>query len=103
MYTCDRCQKGLQVGMAVSHSHRRTKKRSLPNLHLTSVFIGGKKVRGRFCTKCLRIVRTAYPYQVEKKESVVKEVQAKVEEKKVVEKTDKTAALEKQEVEAVTA
>ena len=82
MYVCDRCQTGLQVGMSVSHSHIRTKKRSLPNLHVVTVKIKGKNKTMRLCTKCTRIVRKLYPYnqapvvKVEKKEStkeVVKE------------------------------
>ncbi len=80
MYVCDRCQKGLQVGMNVSHSHIRTKKRSLPNLHVVTVKIDGKNINMRLCTKCTRIVRKLYPYNQEpvskedKKEKPVKEV-----------------------------
>ncbi len=75
MYVCDRCQTGLQVGMSVSHSHIRTKKRSLPNLHVVTVKIEGRNKTMRLCTKCIRIVRKLYPYnqapvvKVEKKES----------------------------------
>lgn len=65
MYVCDRCQKGLQVGMNVSHSHIRTKKRSLPNLHVITVKIDGKNKTMRTCTKCTRIVRKLYPFKVE--------------------------------------
>lgn len=64
MYLCDRCQKGLQVGMNVSHSHRRTKKRSLPNLHVITVKVDGRGQTMRLCTKCTRIVRAQYPYKV---------------------------------------
>lgn len=71
MYLCDRCQTGLQVGMSVSHSHIRTKKRSLPNLHVITVKIGGKNKTMRLCTKCTRIVRKKYPY---KQEQIAKEV-----------------------------
>jgi large subunit ribosomal protein L28 len=53
MMRCDRCGKGLQVGMNVSHSHVRTK-RSYPNLHTFRVPNRGKM---SFCTKCLRIVK----------------------------------------------
>lgn len=65
MYVCDRCQKGLQVGMKVSHSHIRTKKRSLPNLHVITVKVNGKNQTMRLCTKCTRIVREKYPYNQE--------------------------------------
>lgn len=87
MYICERCGKGLQVGMNVSHSHRRTKKRSLPNLHLTTVVIGGKKVKARYCTKCLRIIRASHPYvkpesvQVEVKNTVEKGAERVIKEK----------------------
>ncbi len=67
MYVCDRCQKGLQVGMSVSHSHIRTKKHSLPNLHVITVKIAGKNKTMRLCTKCTRIVRALYPYKSEEK------------------------------------
>ena len=65
MYLCDRCQKGRQVGMNVSHAHNRTKKRSLPNLHVITVRDAGKNKTMRLCTKCTRIVRKQYPYKVE--------------------------------------
>lgn len=43
--------------MSVSHSHRRTKKRSLPNLHKTTLIIGGKRQTMRLCTKCIRLTK----------------------------------------------
>ena len=57
MGACDRCAKGVQVGMNVSHSHVRTKKRSHPNLHSLKIKEGGISRRLRLCTKCLRIVK----------------------------------------------
>ena len=57
MRACDRCGKGIQVGMNVSHSHIRTKKRSLPNLHALKVKTGAITSRLSLCTKCLRIVK----------------------------------------------
>ena len=67
MYICDRCQKGLQVGMNVSHAHNRTKKRSLPNLHVITVRVAGKNKTMRLCTKCTRIVRKENPFKIEEK------------------------------------
>ena len=62
MARCDRCGKGVLVGMNVSHSHVRTKKRSYPNLHTFRLKTGGVTRRLRLCTKCLRIVKkTASP------------------------------------------
>lgn len=48
----------MQVGMNVSHSHVRTKKRSLANLHRFKIKKNGGSIRAYFCTKCLRTVRT---------------------------------------------
>ena len=73
MYLCDRCQKGLQVGMNVSHSHRRTKKHSLPNLHVLTVKVDGKNKTMRLCTKCARIVRAQFPRVVEEKKETPQE------------------------------
>ena len=81
MYICDRCQKGLQVGMNVSHAHNRTKKRSLPNLHVITVRDAGKNKTMRLCTKCTRLVRKQYPYKVE--EAAILPQLEKVEEKEV--------------------
>ena len=57
MYACDRCGKGSQVGMSVSHSHVRTKKRSKPNLHRTTLVYNGRRQSMRLCTKCLRLAK----------------------------------------------
>jgi len=62
MARCDRCGKGVLVGMNVSHSHVRTKKRSHPNLHNFKLKTAGVTKRLRLCTKCLRTVKkTAAP------------------------------------------
>lgn len=52
---CEVCGKGPLVGNNVSHSNRRTKKRSLPNLQSVRVKLpaGGVKIM-RVCTKCLK-------------------------------------------------
>lgn len=84
MYICDRCQKGLQVGMNVSHAHNRTKKRSLPNLHVLTVRVNGKNKTMRLCTKCTRLVRREYPYKIEEKPQMPI-VGAKEDKKEVVE------------------
>ncbi len=86
MYLCDRCQKGMQTGMNVSHSHRRTKKRNIPNLHVLTLKVDGRNKKMRLCTKCVRIMRTAYPRIVEKP---VEKAETKAE-KKTPEKEVKT-------------
>ncbi|MBI4033107.1 MAG: 50S ribosomal protein L28 [Candidatus Blackburnbacteria bacterium] len=63
---CDRCGKGTLRGRQVSFSGKRSPRIFRPNLHFAWVVDlpagrqgGGRRVRRRFCTKCLRIVRKA--------------------------------------------
>ncbi|MBI2287840.1 MAG: 50S ribosomal protein L28, partial [Chloroflexi bacterium] len=51
---CDICGKSPQFGHNVSHSKRRTNRRSEPNTHPATVIINGKPKRLNLCTRCLR-------------------------------------------------
>ena len=51
---CEVCGKGPQTGYNVSHSHRRTKRRWLPNLQKVKALQGKQPVTMRICAKCLR-------------------------------------------------
>lgn len=52
---CAVCGKGPQTGYIVSHSHRRTKRRFMPNLQVVRVDAGeGASLKLRVCTKCLK-------------------------------------------------
>jgi large subunit ribosomal protein L28 len=51
---CEICGKGPLVGNEMSHSHRKTKKRSLPNLHKAKVLINGVVKEALVCTDCLK-------------------------------------------------
>lgn len=51
---CDVCGKGPLVGMNVSHSHRRTKMRQLPNLQRVKATVNGTPRRLKVCTCCLK-------------------------------------------------
>ncbi|MGB9694832.1 MAG: 50S ribosomal protein L28 [Caldisericaceae bacterium] len=51
---CEICGKGPLVGNEMSHSHRKTKKRSLPNLHKAKVLINGEVREALVCTDCLK-------------------------------------------------
>ena len=51
---CDICGKGPMTGNNVSHSKVHTKRRFLPNLHVTHLAVKGREVRARVCTRCLR-------------------------------------------------
>lgn len=51
---CDICGKHPLVGCNVSHSHVRTKRRSLPNLQKVQAKIDGSVKTIRVCTRCLK-------------------------------------------------
>ncbi|HUT52782.1 MAG TPA: 50S ribosomal protein L28 [bacterium] len=51
---CDICGKRPLVGMKVSHSHHRTKKRTLPNLQTVKVQTAKGPKRMTVCTRCIR-------------------------------------------------
>lgn len=51
---CDICGKTPQFGHNVSHSKRRTNKRSLPNIQQTVVVVGGQSKKMNLCTRCMR-------------------------------------------------
>jgi|SRR3989344_7089987 len=89
MYSCDRCGKGAQVGMNVSHSHRRTKKRSMPNIHKVTLTIGGRRESLSLCTKCLRVVKKTAVLKPREKVEEVREVK----EPQVITKVEKTGTL----------
>jgi len=51
---CDICGKGPWTGLQVSHSHRRTKRRWLPNLQKVKAVVDGKVKTIKVCTRCLK-------------------------------------------------
>ncbi len=51
---CDACEKGVLVGNNVSHSHKKTRKRWLPNLQKVKVTIEGESKKMVLCTKCIK-------------------------------------------------
>ncbi|MDI6709171.1 MAG: 50S ribosomal protein L28 [Thermoanaerobacterales bacterium] len=51
---CEICGKSAVVGMQVSHSHIRNKRRWEPNLQRVRAIVGGRPQRIRVCTRCLR-------------------------------------------------
>ncbi|MEJ5914914.1 50S ribosomal protein L28 [Pseudokineococcus sp. 1T1Z-3] len=52
--TCDICAKGPGFGHSISHSHRRTKRRWIPNIQRVRVVEGGTPKRRNVCTSCLK-------------------------------------------------
>jgi len=51
---CEICGKRPVTGNNVSHSHKLTKRRWLPNLQAVRVDVDGKTRRMRVCTSCIR-------------------------------------------------
>ncbi len=53
---CSQCGKGPKTGSNISHSHRKTKRRFLPNLIIKKVFdtTTGMMVKKKLCAKCLK-------------------------------------------------
>ena len=52
--TCDVCGKGPGFGHAISHSHRRTKRRFNPNIQTVRAMVGRTPKRMNVCTSCLK-------------------------------------------------
>jgi large subunit ribosomal protein L28 len=51
---CDVCGKHPSVGNTVSHAHKLTRRRWLPNLVSMRALMQGKPTRVRVCTRCLK-------------------------------------------------
>jgi large subunit ribosomal protein L28 len=59
---CEICGKGPGVGKNISHSHRRTNRRFLPNLAVKKVTDPktGYVKRTKICTNCIKTISKAY-------------------------------------------
>jgi len=51
---CDICGKQPVTGNQVSHSKRHTRRRWLPNIHRTTLYIEGMAFSVHMCTRCMR-------------------------------------------------
>ncbi len=51
---CEICGKGPMSGNKVSHSNRRTRRVSKPNIQKVKAVVNGTHKRVRICTRCLR-------------------------------------------------
>ena len=51
---CDICGRHPSTGMKVSHSHRRSRRRWLPNIQKVRAMVDGSPRRLHVCTKCLK-------------------------------------------------
>lgn len=51
---CEICGKKPITGHNVSHSHRKTKRRWLPNIQKTTITVEGKDKKIKACAKCIK-------------------------------------------------
>ena len=54
MARCGYCDKGVQFGIKVSHSHRRSNRMWKPNLKRVKAVVNGGNKYVYACTRCLR-------------------------------------------------
>ncbi len=53
---CEICLKSGMTGNNVSHSNRHTKTLFKANVHKQTVFLDGKNIKVKICSRCLRSV-----------------------------------------------
>jgi large subunit ribosomal protein L28 len=51
---CEVCGRHSSVGMSISHSHRRTKRRWYPNIQRVRASVNGGTRRVSVCTSCIK-------------------------------------------------
>lgn len=70
MYACEKCHKSTAIGIDSSHNYGggwsmrgpRSRKVWKPNLQTLRINQGGKMVKMRLCTKCIRKIKAVNPY-----------------------------------------
>lgn len=65
-FRCDVCNKGPVAGKSISHSHKTSNRRFLPNLKRVKVVVGGRVSHMKVCSRCMRSnkVRKAGPRRI---------------------------------------
>ncbi len=59
---CDICGKGPVYGNNISHSHRKTRTRWLPNLKKVEAIVNGKRKTIKVCMSCLHANKVEIAY-----------------------------------------
>lgn len=54
MKICEICEKKKMTGYRVSYSHRKTKRKFLPNIFKKKFLINGEYKKINICAKCLK-------------------------------------------------
>lgn len=57
MRKCSLCGKGTTIGRNRSHAQNRTSRTYKANVQKVSIKVGGEKISGVFCSKCLKKMR----------------------------------------------
>lgn len=65
---CDNCGKGIMYGNLVSHAKNRTKRTFKPNLHVKRVVVGGRALKAKLCTTCIKLFKKA---EITRKEAAI--------------------------------
>ncbi|OHD59611.1 MAG: 50S ribosomal protein L28 [Spirochaetes bacterium GWF1_49_6] len=63
---CDLCAKGPVTGNSVSHSHKKTRTRWVPNLRSINAIIDGKEKKIKICMDCLSAGKVNISYHRKK-------------------------------------
>ena len=65
-FRCDICGKSPTAGKSISHSHKSSNRRFLPNVQRTKVVLEGRTQHVKVCTSCLKSDRVvkAGPRQI---------------------------------------
>ncbi len=58
---CDVCGKGPVAGKTISHSHRATNRRFLPNVQRMKVVLHGHVKHAKVCSRCVRSGKIVRP------------------------------------------
>ena len=58
---CEVCGKGPVAGKSISHSHKTSNRRFLPNVQRVKLFIKGSVQHAKVCSRCLRSQRITKP------------------------------------------
>jgi large subunit ribosomal protein L28 len=56
---CYVCNKGPTTGNRVSNANNRVKRRFMPNLQAVRILEGGRRVKVRVCTRCIKAGKVA--------------------------------------------
>ncbi len=58
---CDVCGKGPTAGKSISHSHRASNRRFLPNVQRMKVTLRGHVQHAKVCSRCVRSSKVTRP------------------------------------------